>query len=184
MAEGKYTKYVNEPGRRMLIRLDVEKLRRYIMPVPLMMFDKTVVAETPIWFEFYIVYGPGPGPGTGEHIVKGAEPFKLIAPDGTLKEVKDLPHKHLAEEIFCFLPTDPHNVDDLGGEVEYWLGEGEEAEKFIITKPTVVFVPKNTVHCPIVFRKVYRPFIVMIIFNSPDQINPSVVDVLPPGFKL
>jgi hypothetical protein len=182
MAKGKYAKYVNELKRSMIVRLDLEKLRSYTSAPP-MIFDRTVVPETPMWFEFWLVYKPGPGPGCGDSMEKGKEPFKLKMPDGTQKEVKDLPHTHPYDEMFCFLPTDPRNVDDLGGEVEYWLGEGKEAEKFIITKPSVVFVPKNTVHCPFYYRKVSRPFSVVIIDNSA-EVKSEGNYPLPPGFKL
>jgi hypothetical protein len=69
------------------------------------------------------------------------------------------PHKHDDDEMFIFLGTNPEDVNDLGAEVEFWLGEGEQTEKIAINTPSFVFVPKGLMHMPLYFRNVRRPCI-------------------------
>ncbi|MEM2320399.1 MAG: hypothetical protein QXS79_00720 [Candidatus Bathyarchaeia archaeon] len=92
------------------------------------------------------------------------------------------PMYHTADEIFLFIGTDPENPLDLGGEVEFWLGCGEDAEKYIITKPTCIHIPAGLVHAPIVFRNVRRPFIEVICYTKP-VLDEHPVPVLPPNYK-
>lgn len=42
---------------------------------------------------------------------------------------------------------------ELGGEIELWL----EDEKYIITKSTMVYIPKGIMHCPVIVRKIDSP---------------------------
>jgi uncharacterized RmlC-like cupin family protein len=76
------------------------------------------------------------------------------------------PHKHDYEEIFLFLGTDPKNTSDLGAEVEFWLGEGEEREKVVFTTSSSIYVPPGLAHFPQVWKNVKRP--VMTIVVMPD----------------
>jgi mannose-6-phosphate isomerase-like protein (cupin superfamily) len=92
------------------------------------------------------------------------------------------PMYHTADEIFLFFGTDPDNPTDLGGEVEFWLGLGEDAEKYIITKPSCIYVPAGLVHAPIVFRNVRRPFIEVICYTKP-VLDEHGVPVVPPDYK-
>jgi uncharacterized RmlC-like cupin family protein len=76
------------------------------------------------------------------------------------------PHKHDYEEIFLFLGTDPKNTSDLGAEVEFWLGEGEEREKVVFTTSSSIYIPPGVAHFPQVWKNVKRP--VMTIVIMPD----------------
>ncbi len=72
------------------------------------------------------------------------------------KPVKlELAHAHDYDEILGFMGLGGADVTSLGGEIEIWL----ESEKYIITKSFLVFIPKGLKHCPILIRKVDRPFI-------------------------
>lgn len=62
-------------------------------------------------------------------------------------------HTHDFDEIIAFFGSDPDDIQDLGGEVELWMG----GEKHIITKSCLVFVPKGVEHCPLSFNRVDRP---------------------------
>jgi len=74
---------------------------------------------------------------------------------------------------------------NLGGEVEFWLGEGTEAEKFVITKATGEWVPAGVVHNPHYFRQVDKPFLMVVISMTPDYNRKGFrFTPLPPGFKL
>ena len=167
MAKGKYAKYINEIYHPENIKWEPEGLSRNSF-----IFDKWVFEETTHFIEIFAVVGTGA--------------FGINKTYGTAiggRQINDEPNAHDTEEMFLFLGTDPDNPRDLGGEVEVWLGEGEEAEKYIITKPSMVFIPKGLVHCPVVFRKVDRPIILIEILNAPEMIIDGV-DAFPPGYKL
>ena len=54
-------------------------------------------------------------------------------------------HSHPYPEILGFVGTDPENPLELGGEVEFWV----DGECHRITKSTMVFLPPNLPHCPL-----------------------------------
>ena len=54
-------------------------------------------------------------------------------------------HCHPADEVLIFLGTDPDNMDYLGAEIE--IDMGEEHERHLINKPTVVICPAGVPHC-------------------------------------
>lgn len=67
-------------------------------------------------------------------------------------------HTHDFDEVLCFIGTDPGNPRDLGGEIEFQLGE----ETYVFEKTTVIFVPKGLPHCPFVHKRVDRPFLLVV----------------------
>ncbi len=73
------------------------------------------------------------------------------------------PHSHEFDEVFIFLGSNPEDPDDLGGEVEFWLGEGEDTEKYLLDTSTCIFVPRGLVHLPMIFKKVERPFLLVTV---------------------
>jgi hypothetical protein len=75
---------------------------------------------------------------------------------GTNSRAHD-PHTHPHTEILGFFSADPNSPDDLGAEVEMTMGE--ELERVVMTKSTLLFLPPGTIHCPMVFRNVVKPFI-------------------------
>lgn len=81
--------------------------------------------------------------------------------------IRSFPHLHDVLETYCFMGTDPDNPDDLGGTIEFWLGEGEKAEKIIINKPTVLLIPPHTVHLPLYVNELHHPIISVAILDSP-----------------
>lgn len=70
-------------------------------------------------------------------------------------------HVHSFDEIIGFIGNDPQNPQDLGGEVEFWLGD----EEYILTKSCLIFAPAGMRHCPLRVRKVERPFL-FLAFSS------------------
>jgi hypothetical protein len=137
-------------------------------------------------YEKYIVRRPAPGdpkinwgrPELGVMALKWflAGPLKSLPESNTMLEyvvlAKDSafgvtndrgPHSHDCAELFLFVGLDPDNPDDLGAEVEFWLGEGEELEKVKINTSSLVYVPKGLIHLPLFCRNVKRPFLHMVI---------------------
>jgi hypothetical protein len=65
--------------------------------------------------------------------------------------------------IFYFLGTNPEDPSDLGAEVEFWLGDGEETEKMVINSPSALYVPPEVPRFPIRWKNLKRPCIFGVI---------------------
>ena len=72
-------------------------------------------------------------------------------------------HKHDYAEVFLFRGTNPQDTTDLGAEVEFWLGEGNELEKIKISTSSSVYVPPGVAHFPLFYRNVKRPVMMEVI---------------------
>ncbi len=72
----------------------------------------------------------------------------------------EVPHQHDYDQFLCFLGT-PEDVRDFDAEVEIWLGE--EREKQTITESTVVHVPAGLLHCPMNFKRISKPILLINI---------------------
>lgn len=66
-------------------------------------------------------------------------------------------HVHQFAEIVLLIGSNPKNLRDLGGEVEWYMGEGETQEKFVLTSTTMIYVPAGLVHAPLKYNRVDRP---------------------------
>ena len=71
-------------------------------------------------------------------------------------------HSHQFDEIVTLFGTDPENPKDLCGEVEFWLGD----EEYTITQSCIIYVPKGTMHCPLIFHRVVRPIFHFIVGHA------------------
>jgi len=78
-----------------------------------------------------------------------------VSLNGTKPVKLELAHTHDYAEILGFMGSNVNDVTELGGEIEIWL----EGERYIITKSFLVFIPQGMKHCPIIIRKVDRPFL-------------------------
>ena len=67
------------------------------------------------------------------------------------------PHKHEFPQYLHFFSANPRDSKDFDAEIEVNLGE--EQEKHIINKPSVVYVPAGQLHGPISFNKVNKPLL-------------------------
>ena len=76
-------------------------------------------------------------------------------------------HRHNVAEILYFIGGNPMNFKEFGAEVEFVMGEGDEAETHIITTTTWVYVPANVMHCPLEFKKVDKPIMFGHIMFAP-----------------
>lgn len=71
-------------------------------------------------------------------------------------------HTHDFDEIVTVFGTNPDDPRDLGGEVEFWLDD----EKHILTRSSIIYVPKGLRHCPTIFRNVTRPIFHYIVGDA------------------
>jgi hypothetical protein len=68
-------------------------------------------------------------------------------------------HSHDFDMYLYFLSFDPDNMGDLGAEIE--IGLGKEQEIHIITTPATVYIPKGMIHCPLEFKRVDKPVLLV-----------------------
>ena len=68
----------------------------------------------------------------------------------------DPPHKHDCDELLFFIASEGTDSPDLGGEVEFALGD--DWEKHTITTSCIVSLPAGVQHCPVYVKKVTKPF--------------------------
>jgi hypothetical protein len=64
------------------------------------------------------------------------------------------PHIHDFPIIMTFVGANPRNIFDFDAEIEFYIG----GEKQVITSPASISVPAGTAHCPLIFKRVGKPF--------------------------
>ena len=76
-------------------------------------------------------------------------------------------HTHNFQEFIAWYGGNPDDPDDFGGEVEFYFGE--ELEKHVFTKPTIVSLPPGLPHCPLEITRVDRPIIqIEMMLSGPE----------------
>lgn len=132
---------------------------------PMGRYDRRYHDEVNRFVDCQLIYGSGVGFGVGDPT-----------------QFPSFPNKHPWYQTFTFFGVDMENPADLGGTVEFWIGEGANAEEYLITRATTVLVPPHTVHLPIYFREVHKPIMMVTILDTPLWAG-AWVDKFPPGFK-
>ena len=65
-------------------------------------------------------------------------------------EMAPKPHRHDWDEFLMFIGGDATNMLELGGEVEFYLGDDlKNMEKFVFTTSTIVHLVGGLWHCPL-----------------------------------
>ena len=97
---------------------------------------------------------------------------------GTKKwgEIQHGPHEHKYPELLIHLGTDPDNPFDLGAEVGMCMGE--EMEKYVFDRSTIIIIPAGMVHAPWRILKVTRPFLMLEINQSTERGEKSRRDLV------
>ncbi len=75
-------------------------------------------------------------------------------------------HVHAFDELVFHIGTDPDNQEDLGGEVEFIVGD----ETLLLTTTCCVFVPKGVKHGPITWKKFVRPHFQLTVMIGADTL--------------
>jgi mannose-6-phosphate isomerase-like protein (cupin superfamily) len=148
--KGKYSKLVNKLCLSQTI--NIPQLRGKAS-VPNLMFDDYVY-RAPVWVEIFHVFAGGSGPG-----VPTLEPSTPRPGAQPRDQSKGMQHSQNFDELFLFISTDSHDILNLGGEVEIWLGD----EKYPMTKSCAAWVPAGTPHNPMYYKQVERPYIMVVI---------------------
>ena len=61
-------------------------------------------------------------------------------------------HSHDFDQFLHFYGSNSLDITSFDAEVEISLGE--EGEKRLIIEPTILHIPKDTIHCPLIFKAV------------------------------
>jgi hypothetical protein len=72
-------------------------------------------------------------------------------------------HKHAYPEIFVFFGNDPYDTSYLGGDGEFWMGEGDDLEKIKFDKSCSIYMPANVGHFPLYIRNVKSPIMMGVV---------------------
>jgi hypothetical protein len=81
-------------------------------------------------------------------------------------------HAHPFDECLVFFGYDDNDLGYLGSDMELALGKELETHTFSV--PTVGVAPKALPHCPLITKKVYKPFGHFHLALSPDYTAESV----------
>jgi len=82
------------------------------------------------------------------------------------------PHAHDVDELFFIFGGNPQNYFEFGAVIEIMMGE--EQERHIVDKTTVIYIPKGVIHCPITTLKVDKPVQWMhVLFQGRYQMAPG-----------
>ncbi|HSW58232.1 MAG TPA: hypothetical protein VLH15_07510 [Dehalococcoidales bacterium] len=168
MFESKFEKYVvRKPAvitgvteKKLIIEVpegDVIPRMNAVNTGPLILFSSELVNEATARVEYGFI--------TGDTVIGNSSP----------KEKKLGAHKHEYAEIFLFLGTNPEDPRYLGAEVEFWLGEGEETERMLLTTSSCVYVTPGVGHFPLIYRNVQNAVLMMVIV--PDASRHSAIAV-------
>ena len=68
-------------------------------------------------------------------------------------------HAHDYPEIVLHIGSDPHNPEDLGGEIEFLVG----GQPLVFDTSMALYVPAGVKHGPLTWKRVTRPHIQMSI---------------------
>lgn len=77
------------------------------------------------------------------------------------------PHSHNTAEYLYFIGGNPMDFTDFGAEVEFVIGEGDDAETYTINSTTWIYVPASLTHCPLNFKRVDKPIMFGHIMFAP-----------------
>jgi hypothetical protein len=72
-------------------------------------------------------------------------------------------HKSDFAEIFVFFGNDPYDTSYLGGEGEFWLGEGDDLEKITFNESCSIYIPPWVAHFPLFFKNVKSPINMIVV---------------------
>jgi hypothetical protein len=102
---------------------------------PLTYINNKLVPGCNVYLEYVWIWEkPAPGPATSSH-------------------------SHAYDEVVLNIGSDPQHPEELGAEIEAYLG----GEKQVTDKTSAVFIPKNVPHGPLKWTKFERPHIQMSI---------------------
>ena len=111
-------------------------------------------------FKQYFIRGPKPAETNetikryiamlDDDVVKGSFFFSALFMQPKYSTLVNAPHFHPYSEVLFFQGLNPDKPEELGWEVDLYMGE--EFERHTFTKTSLVYMPPRLVHCPIISR--------------------------------
>jgi hypothetical protein len=146
MANNKYSKYVITQPKFVteLAHHDLTKISGFTFPDEVYL-DKDILKEANHWLDITWIWDKT-----------------------TPQELPGL-HSHKFDEIVLLVGSNAKNLRDLGGEVDWGMGAGKDAETYHLTSTTVIYVPQGLMHGPLVFKRVDRPILNIAIGINTNQ---------------
>lgn len=74
-------------------------------------------------------------------------------------------HSHDFDQVLLFLGGDPRNTEEFDAEIDLFLGEKYE----LINYAACVHIPAGVIHCPLIVKKVNKPFIFIDVTLAPTE---------------
>lgn len=114
-------------------------------------------------------------------ILPGSDFYKIhwVMPhDEPFLQIGHPPHIHKDPELLFHIGTNPDNPQDLGSEIEVYLGS--ELEKHVITQTCVIYIPPNFIHAPWKPLKTTRPWIFIEVNQGPRHTEKGYHQLLTP----
>jgi ferredoxin len=87
------------------------------------------------------------------------------------------PHVHKDAELIWVIGGDPEHPEELGAEIEVYLGP--EMERHLITKTCVLYIPPYFMHCPWRIIRTTKPWIFMEVNQGPRHTEKTYKQLLP-----
>ena len=82
------------------------------------------------------------------------------------------PHSHDVDELFFIFGGNLKNYFEFDAEIEIMMGKGDDQERHIVDKTTIIYIPAGVVHCPVKVLRVGKPFNWMhILFHGKYQMS-------------
>ena len=113
------------------------------------------------------------------HIAEGAFFYKVhwMLPGSEHKGIGHPPHLHKEAELLFHIGTNPDDPMDLGAEMEMHMGE--EMERHVINRSSVIWIPGGLIHSPWRALKIVRPFIVIQVLQALNKTEKFALHILP-----
>lgn len=83
--------------------------------------------------------------------------------------VMEEPHSHDFDQAWHVFGANSMDISEFEAELEVHLGA--EDEKYVITTPQVIYIPKGLIHCPVVFKRVDKPIVWLNIAFAGDYLK-------------
>ncbi len=74
-------------------------------------------------------------------------------------------HTHDYDKIVFFVGSDPFNLEDLGGEIDYYLG----GQKISLDTTSAMYIKKGMKHGPAIWKSFSRPHLEISIILGPEK---------------
>ena len=81
---------------------------------------------------------------------------------GDAQNQSEVAHSHDWDEIWIFTGMDRQNPRDLGGTLDFWLGD----EEYFIDKSCIVFIPRGLEHGPCGIKEIHSPIFFCTMGNA------------------